>query len=204
MKFLGVKIRFDLTALVLVYIFALWGWGLYEGNNVAAKVLVTALFVVAATASLLAHEFGHIVVGRRFGAACSRIIVFAFGALAELSHVGRRPREAFFIAAAGPAASFGLYGLFLLGALLAPEGLVESFLALAAFLNFLFGAFNLLLPIFPMDGGRVLHSLFWAVTGDELRGRRIAVFVAKAVLVSITALLLVLFFTGYLSWFSIV
>ena len=51
--------------------------------------------------------------------------------------------------------------------------------ALLASLNVLLGLFNLL-PGAPLDGGRILDSIVWRVTGDHRRARRVATSAGRA------------------------
>jgi len=79
----------------------------------------------------------------------------------------KRPGVEFRVAIAGPIASFLLAGVaFLLVLPLRGSGAsAEAVLDYLAVSNFLLGAFNLL-PGFPLDGGRVLRSIIWKVTGN--------------------------------------
>jgi CBS domain-containing protein len=87
------------------------------------------------------------------------------------------PRTApaeFWMAIAGPIASFLLAAVFLvlLGSLGMdhPLGAIIGYLA---FINFILAAFNLL-PAFPLDGGRMLRAAVWWFTEDFQKATRIA------------------------------
>src|SRR6266511_2109215 len=77
------------------------------------------------------------------------------------------PSAEFLIAIVGPLASLVLAGLFwVLWRALETEGPNVTFAAIAFYLvslNLVVAIFNLL-PAFPLDGGRVLRSIIWAVT----------------------------------------
>lgn len=94
------------------------------------------------------HELGHVAAAWRFGGRVERLSLTAVGA--ELSFSYRFPlsygRESA-VVLAGPGANLLLGGLFFW---------LERYLP--AVLSLGLGAFNLL-PILPLDGGRVVHSL---------------------------------------------
>jgi Zn-dependent protease len=56
-------------------------------------------------------------------------------------------------------------------------GAVTTYLAFA---NLALGIFNLV-PGFPLDGGRVLRSIIWAVTGNRVLATRVAAYLGQAV-----------------------
>ena len=70
------------------------------------------LAVLLLFASILAHELGHALVARREGVQTRRIVLFAFGGVAELKAEPPGPGAEFRIAAAGPVVSLGLVVLF--------------------------------------------------------------------------------------------
>jgi Zn-dependent protease len=120
--------------------------------------------------SLLAHEFGHAVVARRFGCDVRSVSLFFLGGMVEINAPDTTPAEELFIALAGPAASLFLglldaVGWFVVG----PEHIVLWLLFLyLALSNLLLGLFNLL-PGYPLDGGRILRAGLWHFFGDRDR-----------------------------------
>jgi Zn-dependent protease len=130
-------------------------------------------FGLAATCALLlfvsviAHEFAHALVARRFGVRTRAITLFLFGGVATLECEPPSPRAEVTIALAGPVMSAIIaavvYGLFAAlerwatGPIGAAIGIVAAYLALA---NAVLALFNVI-PAFPMDGGRVLRAAVW-------------------------------------------
>jgi Zn-dependent protease len=139
--------------------------------RLAMAVAITALFFL----SLLAHELAHSVVAITRGIPVHRITFFLFGGMAQTSTDSRSPGEEFLIAVAGPVMSFLLAALFLaawwMGVVWEWSPLLAGTTGYVAALNLVLGIFNLL-PGFPMDGGRILRSLLWAITGDVTRATR--------------------------------
>ncbi len=79
--------------------------GLYSDSR--EGLLAAALFVVAAFVSILVHELGHALTGRKLGGGYARIALTAFGGLAY-NEGGRFTRlQRFWVVAMGPGAGFG-------------------------------------------------------------------------------------------------
>ena len=128
-------------------------------------------------ASIILHELGHALVARRYGLPIRRITLFIFGGVAEMEAEPERPAVEFWVAIAGPIASF-LVGLvcwlLLQGAAAAGAGVpVVGVLAYLASINIILAVFNLV-PAFPLDGGRILRSALWAWKGSLRWATRIA------------------------------
>jgi len=147
----------------------------YEGLDRRLYWWMAAAGVIGLAISIIAHELSHSLAGRAFGIEVKTITLFLFGGAAQMEDEPPTARSEIIMAAAGPAMSLALAGLFnMLAAFTAPLShplaLVLGYLAI---LNLLLAVFNLL-PAFPMDGGRVLRGVIWARTGDLRRATRIA------------------------------
>jgi Zn-dependent protease len=122
---------------------------------------------VAFFASILAHEFGHAMVARRYGVRTESIDLWALGGVARLDRESPSPRADGLIAVAGPAVSL-LIGLAAFGAGVAFQSTV---LIWVGFVNGVLAVFNML-PGAPLDGGRVLRAVRWSRTGNKYRAMR--------------------------------
>jgi stage IV sporulation protein FB len=171
----GTEIKVHLTFFILV---AFWGMGGYQQGGpagaVAACVLLFALF-----ACVLLHEFGHILMARRFGVRTPDVILLPIGGVARLERIPDEPKQELLIALAGPAVTLAivliLYALLALGGAAPRFGALEPagpFLETLMRVNFYLLVFNLF-PAFPMDGGRVLRALLASRIG-LVAGTRIA------------------------------
>jgi Zn-dependent protease/CBS domain-containing protein len=136
-----------------------------------AAVLGALLFF----GSVLVHELSHSVVALRRGIPVRRIRLFIFGGVSEIEQEAASPQDEFAITIVGPLSSLllaaGFWGLDQLFS--SAGGPMGQLLGLLAFINLALGLFNLV-PGFPLDGGRVLRSLVWRVSGDFRLATRVA------------------------------
>jgi Zn-dependent protease len=143
-------------------------------------LLVAAITAFLFFGSVLGHELAHSLVARRFQMEVSSITLFLLGGVANLRKEPPSAKAEFFMAIAGPGTSVivGLVGLGL-AMLIDPRASLpnaEAIQAVALYLgtvNLYLAAFNMI-PGFPLDGGRVLRSIIWAITGDRTRATTIA------------------------------
>lgn len=131
-----------------------------------------AIAVVAFMASILVHEFAHALTARRFDVGTESIQLWALGGVARLDRESPSAKAEGWIAAAGPIASIGV-ALASLGvwALLGGAANDSSYVAVLGWLgiiNALLAVFNLL-PGAPLDGGRIVKAVRWAIHGDRHR-----------------------------------
>ncbi|HEX5140952.1 MAG TPA: site-2 protease family protein [Dehalococcoidia bacterium] len=145
--------------------------------------------------SILLHEMSHSVLARRYGINVTSITLFVFGGVSNLAKEPENARQEFWIAIVGPFTSLGLSLLFLvLYLVLNPiEDGAAGVAANLAVINAAIGVFNLI-PGFPLDGGRVLRSVFWAKRNNLLGATRAASRVGTVVAYAIMAIGVVSFF----------
>ena len=148
--------------------------------------LATALLLFV---SVLLHELGHSLVALREGVKVVSITLFLLGGVARVERECSTPMGSFRVAAAGPAVSFLLAGLFLATQHAAGHAnpLFGNLVERLGYLNLVLALFNLL-PGLPLDGGLILKALVWQFTGSQRRGIQVAT--ATGRLLSLTAIML--------------
>ncbi len=180
-RFGGTAVRVHLTFLLLL---AWIGFSAYQhGGAVAARDSV--LFIVAIFTCVVLHEFGHILVARRFGIVSTEVTLLPIGGVADLNKMPDKPYQELLIALAGPAVNFVIAAALLLGVdAIGPGAIVHledpaiGAIERLAAANLFLGLFNLV-PAFPMDGGRVLRAALAMWIGQE-RATRIAALIGQA------------------------
>lgn len=178
----GTDVKLHVTFLMLLAFIALVSYtsgGL--GTAVANMVMIVALF-----GCVLLHEFGHILMARRFGVRTPDVILLPIGGLARLERMPEEPRQELLIALAGPAVTLAIVVVLYLVLMLSGVSLDVRELArldgpllqnLMA-INVMLLLFNLI-PAFPMDGGRVLRAILASRIGMR-RATRIAASIGQA------------------------
>jgi Zn-dependent protease len=125
--------------------------------------------------SLVLHELAHSIMARAGGLSVSRVTLFVFGGVSQIDDEPSSPGREFLMALAGPATSLVLAGLFWGASVLAAEAGASALLLVPleylAVINGSLALFNLL-PGFPLDGGRVLRSVLWEISGDQLKATK--------------------------------
>jgi Zn-dependent protease/predicted transcriptional regulator len=143
------------------------------GRTATVYVGLAVLMSIAFFGSIVVHEFAHSLVARAGGMRISRVTLFFFGGVSQMEEEPRGPGREFLRAAAGPAASLVLavIGFGVLRLMGSTGDTVRAPVEYLAYINLYVAAFNLL-PGFPLDGGRLLRSTLWAITGDLLKATR--------------------------------
>ncbi|MFH9040859.1 site-2 protease family protein [Streptomyces sp. NPDC017966] len=151
----------------------------------AASYLVSLFFAVAFYASVLVHELAHTLAALRFKLPVRRIQLQFFGGVSEIEKEAETPGREFVLAFVGPLLSLVLSGLFYL-ALLAvdPSSVPGVLLAGLMISNLIVAVFNLL-PGLPLDGGRMLRAVVWAISGKPMTGTIAAAWVGRALAVAV-------------------
>jgi Zn-dependent protease/CBS domain-containing protein len=181
-RILGIEVRIDYTWLFIFLLitlsvsqrFAYLHPGWTGGQHWTAGVIASLLFFV----SIFLHEMGHSVVAQAHGIKVSSITLFIFGGVAAIQSEPRRPGAEFWIAIAGPLVSVSLAGAFLatsalVGEATVPTSILHAVTQWLGYINIALAVFNMI-PGFPLDGGRVLRSIIWKITGSLEQATRVA------------------------------
>jgi Zn-dependent protease/predicted transcriptional regulator len=177
--FIFLLVTWNLAAAVFPSLHPNWGLGL----NIAVSVAASLLFFL----SVLLHELAHSLVAKARGLPVRRITLFFFGGVSNIEREPPSPGTEFLMAIVGPLTSILLgIGFIWLGrqnipamatGLDNPMQLLRGLDPLSTMLlwlgpvNILIGLFNLI-PGFPLDGGRVLRSILWALMDNFRRATR--------------------------------
>ena len=174
----GIDVYLHWTFLILL------GWvGLSTLGTAGRQEGAVAMFLtlVLLFVFVLMHEFGHALMGRKFGVKTSGITLLPIGGVAAMERMPEKPMQEFLVAIAGPAVNmvlalifgiivlingqytFTIHNFFVLGPDLLPNLLS---------INIALFTFNLI-PAFPMDGGRMLRALL-ALKFDRAKATAIA------------------------------
>jgi stage IV sporulation protein FB len=155
----GVPIRLHATFLVLVVFLVL-----LVGARTGGRLAVLQIGLLGAViVCVVLHELGHALVARRYGIRPLAITLYPFGGVARFEDRPTSPGVDLRVAAAGPAVNLALSVALLAAAgdrALDPAGggLLVAGVAILGWANLLIAGFNLL-PVFPLDGGRMLRAV---------------------------------------------
>ena len=185
----SIEIEINVTWLVVYGLLVYWlrtGYVRVTAPEMSGAVawLVSASGALVLFASVVAHELAHSLTALRSGLRISKITLFIFGGVAHMESEPRTPGVEFKMAVAGPLASIAL--AVVLGAVrfLALKSFPHSAPALvveyAAYANAVLACFNLF-PGYPLDGGRVLRSILWKVSGNFARSTLVAATIGRVI-----------------------
>lgn len=184
MRILGIAVRIHILYLVIIAARLIWPAQRDAIGFAFAAFGMATLFVL-----VLLHEFGHCLACRWVGGEADRILMWPLGGLAYC----RPPhnwKAALITTLGGPAVNVALIPVFggILFAMGAPwqaliynpfdypslwrlewfafdTSYIRYFVWSAYHMNLILLLFNMLLPMFPMDCGRVVQELLWARIG---------------------------------------
>ncbi|MEP2776550.1 MAG: M50 family metallopeptidase [Luteolibacter sp.] len=129
------------------------------GLNSKEALIQVLFFVIAGFISVLVHELGHALTAKHFGHRVE-IVLQAFGGYAAYQGGSHARKNTFLITAAGPAIQIAL-GLAALAFAKQFDAMTPQtlyFLRVLYGISFVWAILNLL-PILPMDGGRMLETI---------------------------------------------
>jgi len=225
----GISIRVHLFTVVFVAVMLLWSI-----PPAHAGVVFMSLAMVSLMAVVIVHELGHCFATRLVGGAADRIVLMPFGGL-SLVRPARRWRDHFISAAGGPLAnlvilpitagalwSLGLGRVIVFNPLapiaeIGDPAFSASSTALVLlkvgvwwlhYMNIVVLGLNMLLPAYPLDGGRLFHALLWsrmswrhAAEATVVAGFAVAMLLVLAGFVLNASIVVILgALTGWASW----
>jgi Zn-dependent protease len=143
---------------------AILGWDFLE---LGFEYLI--IWIISCFLSILLHEFGHVWMGKFFGARDSYIVLYSFGGLAAGSNSLPHRWQRIAVSLAGPGIQLVFYGLIYALYWYWVHGMVEGWatpmprkvmmmLVILMLINLEWPLFNLL-PIWPLDGGMVTREV---------------------------------------------
>lgn len=197
-RIFGITIRIDWSWL---FIFLLIAWDLatafaqvHPGWTTWLAWLMGVVAALLFFGSVLAHELAHSLVARARGVPVRSITLFLFGGVSNIQREPSSPLAEFLITIVGPITSIvlGFVFIWLSGVAIGPLDAVmaspfdlirqldpiKTLLLWLGPINILVGLFNLI-PGFPLDGGRILRSILWAVTRNLRRATYWATLVGR-------------------------
>ncbi|HPF37291.1 MAG TPA: site-2 protease family protein [Phycisphaerae bacterium] len=219
--FFRIRVRIHITLILFILFESMRNFG-----------FATLHMSVVLFASILLHEFGHCFAARWVGGSADDILMWPLGGLASVD-APRRPKEQFITVVCGPLVTLGLIiistiGLYAMGARIEGSGgfpyfrFIPGFTELPSQLTlFVYSTLNLvfainsflfifnLLPMYPMDGGRMMHCALWKPLGFHKAstitctiGMVVAVLVGLYAMMVQQYMLLAIALMGYLSCFQ--
>lgn len=183
----GIQLAVHFSFFLLLALFGVEGWARSGWTGVFWNVATLIVFFTC----VVLHELGHSFTAMRFGVGVRRILLMPIGGMAEFDSIPRQPGRELLITVAGPAVNFAIAGLLAL-VIKMPAGWpfgeheflanAEGFAQLIVHWNLLMGLFNLV-PVFPMDGGRIFRAAL-ASRLPYLRATFIAATVGKVLAIA--------------------
>ncbi len=185
---LGFEVNIDLSWIIIAvlitwslaqFLFPSW----YPGLDRETYWLMGVIGALGLFVSIVAHEFCHSVVARKFGMHMKGITLFIFGGVAEMGDEPPTAKAEFFMAIVGPLSSLAIAVIFYLiyswGKSSGWNPPVTEVVKYIAYINGILAVFNLI-PAFPLDGGRVLRSILWGAKGNLRWATRISSTIGSA------------------------
>jgi Zn-dependent protease len=190
-RIFGINIRID-WSWVVIFLLTTWNLGAAFGSyhadwGFALRWGIAALAALLFFASVLVHELAHSLIAKARGIPVRSITLHLFGGVSNIQREPDSPGSEFLMAIVGPISSLVIGGILLWpalivadpagGALANPTEALQGLSPMLTLLlwlgsvNVMVGLFNLI-PGFPLDGGRIVRSLLWAITENLRRATR--------------------------------
>ena len=132
--------------------------------------VVAFAYALLLLVSVLVHELAHALTAKIYRWPSEKIVLNLWGGHTQFESFTASPGRSVLVAMAGPAANFVLAAggwLVLTGGDL--TGVAAILANIFVWANLLIGIFNVL-PGLPLDGGRLVESAVWKLTGSQEKG----------------------------------
>jgi len=164
-------------------------------------IIISFLILIGSLGCLFIHEYAHVLAARKIGLPVKEITVSMFGAYTSLDGEPLQPKEALVVSVAGPVANIFAGVILYAGhlAFLQSDIVSTVFFCLSVF-NGILAAYNLM-PVMPLDGGLIVRSTLWLVSGNWTWSTRRALLIGNgfAVLCIIAGIMLIFMQHGVMS-----
>ena len=154
--------------------------------------VVAFAYAVLLLISVLVHELAHALTAKIYHWPSEKIVLNLWGGHTQFESFTASPGRSVVVALAGPAANLVLAagGWLLLtgGGLTGVAGILANIFVWA---NLLIGIFNVL-PGLPLDGGRLVESAVWKLTGSQEKGTVAAGWGGRIIVIGLVAWFVVL------------
>jgi Zn-dependent protease len=187
---------------LLILIFVVPAFGDTTDDHIVAVAWAPIIF-----ASILVHELGHAFAIRKLGYGNSKILLWGMGGVCINSR-RNTTKHGLLISLAGPFAGLAL-GVAALPLLFVPLGWVGHAIVINVLtVNIVWSLMNLL-PVFPLDGGKVLMYVLQLLGVNSDKSVRVTglvglIIIVPAALLSVAYgqifMLLIIFFIGQSAW----
>lgn len=192
-KVFGISVELHVTFILFFMLFVLIGFLNSFSVGVRLFIFLFALFFI-----VLLHELCHSLVAIKYKFKVNSITLYPIGGAANVE-IKENPKAEFFISLAGPLFNFIFAWICLIALFLFTNNYAQylnydkifnvnfdlsvyGILGLLVWVNFILGAFNLFVPAFPMDGGRILRAVL-ANYMDYVKATKIASNIGKILFV---------------------
>lgn len=170
----------------------------------ALVYLVSFGFVVTLCGSVFLHELGHALVSRHYRIGVRSITLEMLGGHTEMTSEAKTPKVEAVVALAGPAVSAVLGMIGVAALIITPPGtLAAQFAFQIAACNIIVAVYNAL-PGMPLDGGRALRALVWAIKGDKHVASQVAGWTGRVVAAATGIAGVVLYYFGVVTFIAVV
>ncbi len=153
-----------------------------SGRSMGFAVFVAASSGVLLLVSVLVHEAAHAVVAGLRGHQVDRVVADVWGGHTVYDSTDVTPLTTALVAVVGPLSNLVLALAAWLAQPVETNDLAANLLGAMAYVNLFVGLFNLL-PGLPLDGGQIVSSLVWQVTGRKGTGLSAAGWLGRIVAV---------------------